>query len=165
MKLARLARHLLTTRAAVKRRFPPACIAAITQAIAQSETTHKGELRFAIEASLSPQQVLRDMGARERAMEIFAALRVWDTEDNSGVLIYVLLADHAIEIVADRGINLRTADGTWARIAQAMQDEFGHGRYEAGALAGIAAVSRELSRHLPAADGDHNELSDDVTLL
>lgn len=165
MKLARLARHLFTTRAAVKRRFPPPCIAAITQAIAQSETTHKGEIRFAIEASLSPQQVLRDMGARARAMEIFAALRVWDTEDNSGVLIYVLLADHAIEIVADRGINLRTADGTWARIAQAMQDEFAHGRYQAGALAGIAAASRELNRHLPAGDGDHNELSDDVTLL
>ena len=144
MKPMRLARHLFTTRAAVRRRFPPSCIAAITQAIAQSESTHRGEIRFAIEASLSPQQVLRDMGARERALEIFAALRVWDTEDNSGVLIYVLPADHAIEIVADRGINLRAADGTWA---------------------GIAAVSRELSRHLPATDGNPNELSDDVTLL
>jgi uncharacterized membrane protein len=105
------------------------------------------------------------MGARERALEIFAALRVWDTEDNSGVLIYILLADHAIEIVADRGINLRTADGTWSGIAQAMQDQFCHGRYEAGALAGIIAVSRELQRHLPAAGGGPNELSDDVTLL
>ena len=165
MKPTRLARHLLTTRAAVRRHFPPSCLAAITQAIAQSEAAHRGEIRFAIEASLSPQQVLRDMGARERALEVFAALRVWDTEDNSGVLIYVLLADHAIEIVADRGIHLRTADGTWARIAQAMQDEFCHGRYQAGALAGIAAVSRELSRHLPASDGNLNELSDDVTLL
>ena len=165
MMLTRLADHLLTTRAAVRRRFPPSCIAAITQAIAHAETTHRGEIRLAIEASLSPQQVLRGMGARERALELFAALRVWDTEDNSGVLIYVLLADHAIEIVADRGINLRAADGTWARIAQAMQDAFGHGRYEAGALAGIAAVSRELHRHLPAADGNPNELSDDVTLL
>ena len=81
------------------------------------------------------------------------------------MLIYVLLADHAIEIVADRGINLRTAHGAWARIAQAMQHEFGHGRYEAGALAGIAAVSRELNRHLPAAGGNPNELGDDVTLL
>jgi len=165
MMLTRLAGHLLTTRAAVRRSFPPSCVAAITQAIAHAETTHRGEIRFAIEASLSPQQVLRGMEARERALEVFAALRVWDTEDNSGVLIYVLLADHAIEIVADRGINLRAGDDTWVRIARAMQDEFGHGRYQAGALAGISAVSRELSRHLPAADGNPNELSDDVTLL
>ena len=165
MKPGRLARHLLTGRATARRHFPPSCVAAITQAIAEAETTHRGEIRFAIEAALSPAQLLRDMSARERALEVFSALRVWDTEHNSGVLIYVLLADHAIEIVADRGIDLRTADGTWERIAQAMRDEFSHGRYQAGALAGIAAISRELNRHLPAAGGAPNELSDDVTLL
>ena len=165
MKLRRLARHLLTGRATVRRHFPPSCLAAITQAITDAETTHRGEVRFAIEAALSPLQLLRDMSARERALEVFSALRVWDTEHNSGVLIYVLLADRAIEIVADRGIDVRAADGIWDRIAQAMRDEFSHGRYQAGALAGIAAVSRELGRHLPAADGTPNELGDDVTLL
>ena len=161
----RQVRHLFTGHARVRRCFPPACIAAITRAIADSETTHHGEIRFAIEAALSPLQLLRGVDARARALELFSALRIWDTEHNSGVLIYVLQADHAIEIVADRGINLRVADGAWAAIAQAMRDEFSRGRYQAGALAGIAAVSRELKRHLPAADGAPNELGDDVTLL
>ena len=109
--------------------------------------------------------MLRDVGARERALEVFSDLRVWDTADNSGVLVYVLLADRAIEIIADRGINLRTADGTWLRIALAMQEAFSRGRYEAGALAGIDAISQELARHLPPSDGNPNELSDDITLL
>jgi uncharacterized membrane protein len=165
MTLKRLARHLLTSRATVNRHFPPACIAALRQAIAASEATHRGEIRFAIEAALPPLRVLRDLGARERALEVFSELRVWDTEANSGVLVYVLLADRAIEIIADRGINLRTADGVWLRITQAMQQAFRQGRYEAGALAGIEAISRELARHLPAADANPNELSDDITLL
>jgi uncharacterized membrane protein len=165
MLFKRLARHLLTSRATVNRHFPPSCIAALRQAIAASETTHRGEIRFAIEAALPPLRVLRDVSARERALELFSDLRVWDTADNSGVLVYVLLADRAIEIVADRGINLRTADGTWLRIAQAMQEAFSHGRYEAGALAGIGAISQELARHLPPSNGNPNELSDDITLL
>ncbi|MBP1202685.1 putative membrane protein [Duganella sp. 1411] len=165
MNLARMVRHLFTGHARVRRCFPPTCIAAITRAIADSETTHHGEIRFAIEAALSPLQLLRGVDARARALELFSALRIWDTEHNSGVLIYVLQADHAIEIVADRGINLRVADGAWAAIAQAMRDQFSRGRYQAGALDGIAAVSRELKRHLPAADGAPNELGDDVTLL
>ena len=165
MTLKRLARHLLTSRATVNRHFPSACIAALRQAIAASEATHRGEIRFAIEAALPPLRVLRDVGARERALEVFSELRVWDTEDNSGVLVYVLLADRAIEIIADRGINLRTADGVWLRITQAMQQAFREGRYEVGALAGIDAISRELAHHLPASDANPNELSDDITLL
>jgi uncharacterized membrane protein len=166
MKLMhRLLRHLLTGRASVRRRFPPASTAAITQAIADSESAHRGELRFAIEAALPPSRVLRGIGARARALEVSSELRVWDTEENSGVLIYVLLADRAIEIIADRGIHPRIADNVWSRIARAMQDEFAQGRYEAGSLAGIAAVSRELIRLMPATAANPNELGDDVTIL
>jgi uncharacterized membrane protein len=165
MDMGRFLRHLFTTRAAVRRHFPPASLRAITDAITESERGHRGEIRFVIEPALEPAQLMAGMAPRERALEVFSELRVWDTEENSGVLIYVLHADHAIEIVADRGIHAAAGQQTWQRIAADMERDFAAGDYGAGALRGIAAVSAELRRHLPRGGGDVDELPNEVTLL
>jgi uncharacterized membrane protein len=165
MDMGRFLRHLFTTRAAVRRHFPPASLQAITAAIAESELGHRGEIRFVIEPALEPAKLLAGMAPRERALEVFSDLRVWDTEENSGVLIYVLHADHAIEIVADRGIHAAAGQQTWQCIAADMERDFAAGDYGAGALRGIAAVSAELRRHLPRGGGDVDELPNEVTLL
>lgn len=165
MDMKRFLRHLFTTRAAVRRHFPPAALQAIETAIAESERGHRGEIRFVIEPALEPAQLIAGMAPRERALEVFSELRIWDTEENSGVLIYVLHADHAIEIVADRGIHAATGPQTWERIAADMERTFAKGEYGAGALRGIAAVTAELRRHLPRKDGDTDELPNEVTLL
>ncbi|MEO5932655.1 MAG: TPM domain-containing protein [Duganella sp.] len=165
MNFARTVRHLLTTPRHVKRQFPDSCLDAIKAAIVASELSHLGEIRFAIEAALHPAQLWRDGAPRERAIELFSQLRVWDTEHNSGVLIYVLFADRAIEIVADRGIHARVGDAVWETIANAMRANFAAGRFEAGALGAVAAVSHELITCLPAAGDNPDELPNDVSLL
>lgn len=144
-------RHLFTPPWAWKRTFPQTTLDAIEAAIRDSETRHTGEIRFAIENSLPPGRVWRGVRGRERALEAFSSLRVWDTENNSGVLIYVLLADHDIEIVADRGISARVEGAVWARVAEAMEAEFRQGHFERGALDGIGQVDAALVAHFPAA--------------
>ncbi|CAN7253154.1 TPM domain-containing protein [Pseudoduganella sp. LjRoot289] len=165
MDMRRFLRHLFTTRAAVRRRFPPASLRAIEAAVTRSEDSHRGEIRFAIEPALEPGQLLAGMTPRERAVEVFSELRVWDTEANSGVLVYLLYADHAIEIVADRGIHACAGAAAWERIAADMEKAFAAAEYEAGVLRGIAAISDELRRHLPREDGGADELPDEVALL
>ena len=159
----RIVRHLF---ASSKRHFPPATLDAIQHAIAASEHRHHGEIVFAAEGSLSPREVVRGRKARERAHEVFARLRVWNTEHNTGVLLYLLLADHAIEIVADRGVAKEIAESEWLPICALMQDYFRRGDYEHGAIEGVAAVGELLARHFPA-NGERNadELPDRPVLL
>lgn len=154
MDAARTVKHLLTTRRGVKRHFSDTCLAEIERAIAESNALHGGEIRFAIEPALHPAQLWRDVTPRERAIELFSELRVWDTEHNSGVLVYVLLADRAIEIVADRGVHVRVGSAGWTAIADAMRADFAAGRFREGALDGIAAIARELLVFPPVAAGD-----------
>lgn len=160
MGIARIARHLAAEGAA-RRRFPDSALDAIQKAIAAGEATHRGQVCFAIEGALSPGELLRGRGARERAHEVFAHLRVWDTEHNSGVLIYVLVADRAIEIVADRGIGERVAESEWIAVCARLRERFQAGEFEPGAIAAVAEVSAILARHFPA-DGrpTANELPD-----
>lgn len=165
MNLSRTVKHLLTTRRSVKRCFPELGLAAIDKAIAESKAVHGGEIRFAIEPALHPAQLWRDVTPRERAIELFSELRVWDTEHNSGVLIYVLLADRAIEIVADRGVHGRVGSAGWASVADAMRTDFAAGRFEEGALNGIAAIARELLVFLPAGTGASDEPANDTPQL
>ncbi|MEW6589915.1 MAG: TPM domain-containing protein [Pseudomonadota bacterium] len=153
VRLKRFLRHLFTPPWAWRRAFPAAVLDAIETAIRQSEATHTGEIAFAIENALAPGQVWRGITDRERALQVFSALRVWDTAANNGVLIYVLLADRDIEIVADRGLAARVAPAEWEAVAQAMEAEFRAGRFEAGALAGVARVGELLARHCPATGG------------
>ncbi len=148
-----------------RRAFPQATLDAIEAAIRASETRHSGEIRFAIENSLAPGRVWRGVRGRERAIEVFSDLRVWDTEHNSGVLVYLLLADHDIEIVADRGIAARVEAGTWEQVAQTMEAAFRNGQFEQGALAGIARIGDLLAAHFPPAGHNPDELANQPVIL
>lgn len=166
MNFARILRHLFTGRLAVRRIFPISSLAAIEQAIKQSEISHEGEVRFAVEAALNTLPLLRDQSARDRAVEVFSQLRVWDTEHNNGVLIYLLLADRNVEIIADRGINVRVGSEEWERICREMEIAFRQGRFESGVIAGISAVGSHLQKHfLTEREGGENELPDTPVIL
>ena len=158
-------KHLLA-RMSAERHFPAATLDAIQHAIAASEHRHLGEIAFAVEGGLPLAEVFAGRSARDHAHAAFARLRVWDTEHNTGVLVYILLADHAIEIVADRGIAAKVGEAEWSAICALMQRDFATGHYEKGALAGVAAIGEILARHFPA-HGKRNadELPDRPVLL
>lgn len=165
MDLKRLLRHLSTPRWHVRRKFPAATLAAIEAAIGQAEAAHSGEICFAVEAALEIAPLLRGLTARERALEIFAQLRVWDTEQNNGVLIYLLLADHDVEILADRGVHSRVGAPEWERICRAMELAFRSGQFEAGVIDGVNAIAAHLTRHYPSDGKPRNEVPDRPVLL
>ena len=166
MDLKRLARHLFTGDGAVARAFPRTSMRAIEEAIGEEEKRHAGELQFAIEAALPVAALLRGTSARGRAVEWFARLRVWDTEHNSGVLVYLLLADRRIEIVADRGVHAKAGATAWSAICAQMQAELAAGRFEQGIVAGVRAIGELLAAHFPAGRGRNpNELGDRPVVL
>ncbi|HET6546117.1 MAG TPA: TPM domain-containing protein [Rhodanobacteraceae bacterium] len=152
--MRRALRHLFSGSTA-RRAFPRATLDAIQHAVAASEHTHLGEICFAVESALPSAAALRGVSARERAHAVFSRLRVWNTAHNSGVLVYVLMADQAIEIVADRGIAARVDAHEWTGICATMRKHFAAGDYHGGTLAGIAAIGTLLARHFPA-DGRDN---------
>jgi uncharacterized membrane protein len=160
MGIRRIGRHLLAYRWRVGRVFPPQALAAIEAAIKASETAHTGQIRFVVEGALDGAPLFRDQPARERALDVFSQLRIWDTADNNGVLIYLLLADHDVEIVADRGIHARVGAAGWEKICKEMETDFRAGNFERGVIKGIEAVSRELTTHFPRSGGGTNELPD-----
>ena len=165
MDLKRILRHLSKGRAAVRRVFPPRTLDAIERAIRATEAQHDGQIRFAVEASLELAPLFLGQTAQQRAIDVFSSLRVWDTEHNNGVLIYLLLADHDVEIVADRGIHVRLGKEVWETICREMEASFRAGNFEAGVLAGIHAVGKHLSHHFPASNGKHNEIPDRPVIL
>jgi uncharacterized membrane protein len=165
MNVGRMLRHLIRPAWTVRRAFPAHSLEAIRGAIARSEAGHSGEIRFAVEHALDLRDLLRSPSARARAVEVFSQLRVWDTEQNNGVLIYLLLADRDVEIVADRGIHERVGAQAWEAICREMETAFGAGRFEAGVLGGIQAIGAHLRRHFPSAGGGENELPDRPTVL
>ncbi len=150
----------------LQRRFPASLLDEITIAIAAGERTHKGEVCMAIESRLDLLAVLGGLDAAARARQVFGQLRVWDTEHNSGVLLYVLLAEHRIEIVADRGIATRVASTEWAAICARMRDCYAGSQWREGSLDGIAATHALLLKHFPGNDkADPDELPDRPVLL
>jgi uncharacterized membrane protein len=150
---------------ALARVLPPAAMAAVEKEIKKSETKHRGEIRFAAEVALESAALFAGQSARERALDVFSLLRVWDTEENNGVLIYLLLADRDVEIVADRGINAEVPAGEWEQICRRMESAFSRREFEQGVLAGIEEVSRLLARYYPPRPGDRNELPDKPAIL
>ncbi len=166
--LARHVRHLFHPRWLVGRAFPRPVLDRVTEAIAASERGHLGEIRFVVEGALDFPHLLRGVTARERAVQVFSDLRVWDTEANNGVLIYLLLADRDVEILADRGFNGKVPAETWEAICREMEAHFRRGEFAAGVLAGIARVD-VLLRGLYPADGsgrdNPNELPDAPALI
>lgn len=145
--------------------FPADVLKDIENAIKQSETRHRGELRFAIENTLAPSQTWRNVSARQRATEVFSNLRIWDTEENSGILVYVLLADREVHILADRGIAEKIAQAEWDAIARDMQCAFGRGDFRGGSLDGIERLSALLASHFPAGIHNPDELSNNPVLV
>ena len=143
----------------LSRRFPPDVLDDITAAIALGEDTHKGEVCFAIESRLTPLAVLEGLDPSARARQVFAQLRVWDTECNSGVLFYVLLAEHRIEIVTDRGIAARVDAAEWDVICARMRDAYAADRWRDGSLEGIAAAHALLLKHFP---GNDKQIPDEL---
>lgn len=163
--VTRILKHLLMPDWWTRRVFPPAIMHNIETAIRDSETRHHGEIRFVVEADLSFSELLRGITARDRAIELFSQLRIWDTEHNSGVLIYLLLADHDVEIVADRGIHSRVGNAAWENICQQMEHAFRQRRFEEGVLLGIRTISELLDHHFPAPRHNINELPDKPVVL
>lgn len=155
----------MATRWAVNRVFPRDALIAIDRAIKESETEHRGEIRFAVEGALHIEPLLRGQTARERAIDVFSQLRIWDTEGNNGVLIYLLLADRDVEIVADRGIHEKVGGQEWERICRNMEAAFRQADYEGGVIGGIREVTRHLAEHFPPVGDDRNELPDKPVVL
>lgn len=166
-KLGRLWRHRSTDEAAVRRVLPPDALARLQARVAASERRHTGEIRLCIEAGLPVSYLWRGAPARERAIMLFGKLRVWDTEQNNGVLIYLLLAEHAIEIVADRGISRHVDAEAWRAMTQRMGAAFRDGRFEDGLTQALEEVSALQMVHFPRAvdEPDVNELPDAPVVL
>lgn len=165
MKPQRLLRHLLLPQWWYRRRFGAESLRAIAAAVGESERRHRGELRFVVEGPLPWRYLLRDRGARERATDLFGELRVWDTQDNSGVLIYVQMVDRRVEILADRGIAVRVAQAEWDALCRQMEQAFAVGQWREGALAAIDGASALLSTHFPPGTDNPNELPDAPVVL
>lgn len=160
MAWRRLLRHWSTGDVAVRRAFPDGVMQRIEDAIREGEASHGGEVIFAVEASLPTRALWAGESARERAEEAFGFLGAWDTEANNGVLIYLLLADRDVEIVADRGAARVIAPEAWAGVCREMEAHFGARRFEEGALAGVRRVQALLAAHFPPRPRDENELAD-----
>ena len=164
MDVGRIFRHLFSTMWSTRLAFSTSSLRAIERAIRETEATHEGQVRFAVEHALDLSQLVAGQTAQARALELFSRLRVWDTQHNNGVLIYLLLADRDVEIVADRGIHLRVGTG-WEAICHRMEERFRNGEYEAGVIEGIRAVGEHLVRHYPSQRAGPNELPDKPVVL
>jgi len=161
----RLIQHLMFFPWRLRQIFNKHVLAAIEREIAASELRHSGQIRFAVEANFGLLPLLRGVTSRARALEVFAQLRVWDTEQNNGVLIYLLLAEHRVEIVADRGINAKLDQAVWQKICREMQLALRQGAFEEGVCAGIRAIAAHLTEHFPSAGVNVNELPDHPVVL
>lgn len=164
-KAGRLWRNLMVMPWRLRRAFPLPTRQAISAEIAASERRHGGQVVFAVEGGMSVAALLDGQTPRERALEVFSLLRVWDTENNNGVLVYLLLAERDVEIVADRGIDAQVDDQEWQAICHGMEAAFRDGQYDTGSLEGIRAVSWLLERNFPPQLGATNELPDQPVLL
>ncbi|MEW9624077.1 TPM domain-containing protein [Rhodanobacter geophilus] len=165
-RLSRLLMNLGEGWFQLRRRFPAALLDEIAAAVAEGEHAHRGEVRLVVESRLSPLALLAGLDAPARARQLFGQLGIWDTEHNNGVLLYVLLAEHRIEVVADRGIARHVAPGEWSVVCQHMREAYARGQWREGSLRGIEAVHALLERHFPA-DGQprQDELPDRPVLL
>ena len=160
MSIRRITRHLVEHRWRARSIFTAGVLEDIERAIKAGEATHCGQLRFVVEGALDGRPLFRNQGARERALDIFSQLRIWDTAHNNGVLIYLLLADRDVEIIADRGIDAKVGRAGWEKICAEMELDFKAGNFENGVIRGIGEVSRELAKYFPARGAGPNELPD-----
>ena len=165
MNIKRIARHLTMTHWQVNRTFTHQTLTIIEQAIKRSEASHVGEIRFIVEGALDGMPLFHGQTARERAIDVFSQLRMWDTEYNNGVLIYLLYADQGVEIIADRGIHSKVHSTEWTKICRQMETAFKQNLYEIGVINGVQAVTASLTEHFPTTGAGSNELSDKPVML
>jgi len=165
MQLKRTLKHLFSTRVGTRARFQASVEQTISGAIQQAESRTNGEIRFAIETALDIEDLWAGVEPRERARQVFAQLGVWDTELRNGVLIYVLVADRDVEIVADRGAAARISPTEWEAVCRLIESHFREGRFQDGALAGVEAVGGLLEREFPSRAVNRDELPNQPTLL
>jgi uncharacterized membrane protein len=158
MQLKRLFRHLLLPHWWVLRAFPQPIVRRVEEAVVASEAAHGGELRVVVEANLPLPDLLQGRSTRARAIELFSQLRVWDTEHNSGVLIYLQLIDRRVEIVADRGINARLGQAFWDGVCRRLETAFRAGDFEDGMLWALNTITRALREHFAAVGENPDEL-------
>lgn len=163
--LSHLASALVPANWQVQRHFSKSALRKIEQAIKASELTHSGEIRFVVEASLHPLEIIGKKMPRKRAIELFSLLNIWDTEQNNGVLIYLLLADRDVEIVADRGIHQHVGNDGWEKICHAMELQFRRGEFETGVLDGIQQIGTLLHQYFPVDGANKNELPDATLII
>ncbi|MFL6672614.1 MAG: TPM domain-containing protein [Massilia sp.] len=164
-RIRRAVRHWRSSSADARRAFPPETLSAIGAAIATGEKTHRGEVRLIVERAMPSEAIWAGISNRQRALALFADHGVWDTEENCGVLIYVNLAEHKVDIVADRGIARKIDDATWQAICRTMTDAFAQGRFHDGTLAAIEQVNQLLRTHFPADGPRPNQLPDHPIML
>ena len=165
MTIRRIGKHLLAHHWRVRRVFPPDVLARIEQAIKTGEATHAGQVRFVVEGALDGAPLFKNQPVRERALDVFSHLRIWDTAHNNGVLIYLLLADRDVEIVADRGIDAKVGSAGWQKICDVMEADFKAGNFAGGVIKGIQTVSRELATYFPRHGANPNELPDKPVVM
>jgi uncharacterized membrane protein len=165
MGIGRISKHLIEHRWRVRRVFPQAALDLIEQAIKAGEATHSGQVRFVVEGALDGMPLFKGQSARERALDIFSHLRIWDTAHNNGVLIYLLLADRRVEIIADRGIDAKVGAAGWEKICSEMERDFKEGDFEGGVIRGIEAFSGQLAKYFPARGKGPNELPDTPVVI
>jgi uncharacterized membrane protein len=166
MDIKRIIKHLSVSHASMHRTFSRVALGNIERTISEVEQTHAGQIRFAVEAALDIKPLFAGLTARERAIEVFSQLRVWDTEHNNGVLIYLLLADRDVEIVADRGIHIKLGPAVWEEVCLEMETAFRQGKFEEGVIAGIRRVGAHLAQHFPLSGLNKiNELPDSPVLM
>jgi uncharacterized membrane protein len=163
--LKRFFRHVWMSPIQVKRAYPQTTLTAIEQAVAKSEKNHRGQVRFVVEAELTTGQLWAGMSARQRAVDVFSAMRVWDTAENNGVLVYVLLADRKVEIVADRGIQQHVGDERWRAICKELELHYSKGDFVTGSVTTIEKISAELTHYFPANGETKNEQCDKPILI
>ncbi|MFC7517162.1 TPM domain-containing protein [Herbaspirillum sp. GCM10030257] len=162
---ARLFKHLRTTSSAGRRAFPSETLKAIEAAITEGERKHRAEVRLIVEPALGLQEVLAGMSPRERARALFAQYGVWDTEENCGVLVYINLADHQVEIVADRGVGKVISASDWQTVCRTMTEGFARNDYHGSTLAALAQINALLQQHYPDDGSTRNQLSDNPVML
>ena len=165
MQAARVLRHLFATRWGTRRRFTREVLAQIERMLRRIEGQHAGELRFAIETAFDLPELWYGLTPRQRALQVFGQLGVWDTEGDNGVLIYVLMADRTVEIIADRAIAACVLQAEWDAACRGMEAHFRAGRFAEGAETGITAVGKLLGKHFPGRGGDRDEQPNEPVLL
>lgn len=162
---SRMKRHLLTTASAGRRAFPQTTVKAIEAAIAEGETLHRAEVCLIIEAALPLQAIMHGVTARERASALFTQHRIWDTEENCGVLIYINLADHKVEIVTDRAVGRLIAARDWQAICHSMTQGFARGTFHDSTLAALTRINALLQQHFPANGTRPNQITNQPIIL